>query len=158
MMAATFSDFVALLNQHRKKIWLGQSVDTSVIHVAHPEYRALPILTSVGCAMRRPTANEPKFDRDLRGRVGAFKSLMVDSGGFVLMNKEDCHWTVADVARLYRRIDADHLVALDVPPTRKDRRSDRKAKYLQTLRNLETLLDEFGDKLCRWHMGAAAPS
>jgi len=146
-MAATFSDFVALLNQHRKKIWLGQSVDTSVIHTAHAEYCTLPILTSVGCAMRRPTANEPKFDRNLRAHVGAFKSLMVDSGGFVLMNKVDCHWTVSDVAKLYRRIDADHLVALDVPPNRKDRRNRRQAKYLQTLRNLELLLGEFGDKI-----------
>src|ERR1700744_3371594 len=91
---SSFSDFAAILNQNGRTIWLGQSVDTSTLHTSYSDYSRVPILTSVGCAMRRPSANKPKFDQNLRELVGARSRLMVDSGGFVLMGKDVAHWSV----------------------------------------------------------------
>jgi tRNA-guanine family transglycosylase len=104
-------------------------------------------LTSVGCVMRRPKANAAKFDASLRKRLGATRRLMVDSGGFVLMTKNDRRWTVRAVSELYRRIDADFLVSLDVPPNGADRRDVRRRKYDRTILNLRLLLEQFGDKI-----------
>lgn len=144
---ATLSDFLSVLKRNRRTIWLGQSVDTSVIHTGYTDYVGLPILTSVGCVLRRPVANAAKFDTGLRSRIGATGQLMVDSGGFVLMSGKGCRWAAKDVAKLYRRIDADHLVSLDVPPNGRDDKGDRFKKYRQTIRNLGVLLDEFGSKV-----------
>jgi hypothetical protein len=115
-LRANFSNVLATIEAHGCTIWLGQSVDTSTIHDAYDDFGSLPILTSVGCAIRRPNAVSKKFDINLRERIGAKGQLMVDSGGFVLMTKHDTAWNVARVGRLYDRIDADHLVSLDVPP------------------------------------------
>jgi tRNA-guanine family transglycosylase len=63
------------------------------------------------------------------------------------MTRKDLRWSVENVAELYRKIDADYLVSLDVPPNGQDRKSDRRRKYERTLENLEALLPEFGDRL-----------
>lgn len=143
----SFHDFATILRQNRRTIWLGQSVDTSILHTSYEDFCSVPILTSVGCAMRRPSANVPKFDQHLRERVGAGSRLMVDSGGFVLMGQSSRRWTTASVAALYRRIDADFLVSLDVPPNGQDDKADRRRKYRRTLANLERLYDGFGDRI-----------
>jgi tRNA-guanine family transglycosylase len=142
-----FSDLSRILERDSRTIWLGQSVDTSTIHTGYREFANIPILTSVGCTMRRPKANSAKFDENLRIRVGAKKRLMVDSGGFVLMTKQDRKWNAARVAELYKRIDADHLVSLDVPPNATDHRYERRRKYDRTIRNLDQLLERFGEKI-----------
>jgi queuine/archaeosine tRNA-ribosyltransferase len=142
-----FFDFCRTLQHHGRTIWLGQSVDTSRIHTSYDTYATVPILTSVGCAMRRPTANEPKFDKNLREFLGAKSRLMVDSGGFVLMTKKDRHWTVDRVSELYKRIDADHLVSLDIPPNRLDKVAERRRKYATTLENLAVLQGRFGERI-----------
>jgi tRNA-guanine family transglycosylase len=146
-LSKAFADILSTIERHGRTIWLGQSVDTSTIHDAYEDFARLPILTSVGCAIRRPRAVSVKFDADLRSRIGAKGSLMVDSGGFILMTKEDLSWDVRHVRRLYDRIDADYLVSLDVPPTVGDSRADRVRKYDKTLRNLERLFGQFGRRV-----------
>jgi queuine/archaeosine tRNA-ribosyltransferase len=51
------------------------------------------------------------------------------------------------VAALYRKIDADFLVSLDVPPNDKDDEVDRCRKYRRTLANLERLYAGFGERI-----------
>jgi queuine/archaeosine tRNA-ribosyltransferase len=143
---ASFHDFTKVLRQNSRSIWLGQSVDTSILHASYEDFLSVPILTSVGCALRRP-ANRPKFDQHLRLRVGAGAQLMVDSGGFVLMRQPTLRWTSASVAALYRKIDADFLVSLDVPPQSRDDKVDRCHKYRKSFVNLERLYDSFGERI-----------
>lgn len=145
--AMYFNDISTTLRRNNCTIWLGQSVDTSTIHTSYKDYADIPILTSVGCVMRRPNANGAKFDASLRARIGAQNLLMVDSGGFVLMTQKDRHWTAASVATLYDRIDADHLVSLDLPPNHEDRLSDRKRKYDKSIRNFDFLFNRFGERV-----------
>jgi queuine/archaeosine tRNA-ribosyltransferase len=142
-----FSELSRVLERNGRTIWLGQSVDTSTIHTAYEDFATIPILTSVGCVMRRPKANAAKFDATLRSRLGAKERLMVDSGGFVLMTKNDRGWSAERVAELYDKIDADHLVSLDVPPSGTDRNYQRCRKYDMTIRNLDLLLERFGNKV-----------
>jgi tRNA-guanine family transglycosylase len=142
-----FDNVLSTIEAHGRTIWLGQSVDTSTIHDGYKDFGALPILTSVGCVIRRPRAVSEKFDDNLRNRIGAKNRLMVDSGGFVLMNKQNPNWNVSRVAHLYNRIDADYLVSLDVPPSIGDSRTDRARKYKKTLQNLEKLFGQFGEKV-----------
>jgi tRNA-guanine family transglycosylase len=146
-LAATFAEVLSTIEAHGRTIWLGQSVDTSTIHDAYEDFDTLPILTSVGCAIRRPRAVSEKFDGNLRSRLGAKNRLMVDSGGFVLMTKQDSRWDVGRVGSLYTRIDADHLVSLDVPPSAGDSPADRVRKYNKTFKNLEKLFNRFGERL-----------
>lgn len=97
--------------------------------------------------MRRPRAVSEKFNANLRDRIGAKGKLMVDSGGYVLMTKQDSRWNVRRVSSLYDRIDADHLVSLDVPPSAGDSKRDRVSKYEKTLRNLEKQFQQFGKRI-----------
>jgi queuine/archaeosine tRNA-ribosyltransferase len=146
-LSRPFANILSTIERQGGTIWLGQSVDTSTIHDTYEDFARLPILTSVGCAMRRPRAVSEKFDTDLRSRIGAKGSLMVDSGGFVLMTKQDSRWDVGRVGRLYDRIDADYLVSLDVPPNAGDSKADRLRKYDKTFRNLERLFRQFGRRV-----------
>ena len=146
-MIANFSDVLSTIETEGRTIWLGQSVDTSTIHDAYDDFSSLPVLTSVGCAIRRPKTISKKFDLSLRERIGAKSRLMVDSGGFVLMTNDDARWSVGSVGRLYARIDADYLVSLDVPPNVDDSPAGRLQKYNKTFRNLERLLEQFGERL-----------
>ena len=129
------------------KVWIGQSVDTSVIHKTFDEYHSLPILTSVGCAIRRPTTVKKKFDTDLRKHVGAGGDLMVDSGGFVLMKNPSAGWGVEDVSAMYERLQVNKLVSLDNPPLLSDDEDARNEKYRTTASNLEYLYKKFGDRI-----------
>ena len=143
----TFADVLSTIETHRRTIWLGQSVDTSTIHDGYRDFDRLPILTSVGCAIRRPIAVSKKLKDNLRNRIGAKDRLMVDSGGFVLMHKSNAAWNVNRVARLYEQIDADHLVSLDVPPSSSDSSTTRRRKYTKTFANLERLAGQFGERV-----------
>jgi hypothetical protein len=81
------AESLATLERHGRTIWLGQSVDTSVLHSDYPELATVPLLTSIGCAIRKPHRLLPKFHASLRQRLSAGGRLAVDSGGFVLMTK-----------------------------------------------------------------------
>lgn len=122
-------------------------MDTSRIHTEYEDFRCVPILTSLGCCIRRPKSNSLKFDAGLRRRVGAGSKLMVDSGGFVLMTKRRAAWNVTRVAELYKRLDADLLVSLDLPPRRTDSRGVRGSLYARTLANLSELVERYGRKI-----------
>jgi tRNA-guanine family transglycosylase len=147
LVSSGFARFSQILSHAGHSIWLGQSVDTSVIHTSYEDFESVPILTSLGCVMRRPNANSAKFDGNLRSRVGAGARLMVDSGGFVLMTKRNRTWNGTRVAQLYERIQADYLVSLDEPPRSTDHRPARQRKYERTLRNLEYLFKRFGPRI-----------
>lgn len=150
MSSAAHDDFASCLQtleRHGRTVWLGQSVDTSVLHSTYHDYAELPILTSVGCVIRRPVSISAKFDEKLRQRVGAGGRLRVDSGGFVLMMKPELGWDVSKVANIYERIDADSLISLDVPASTTDSIHDRKCKYETTSDNLAYLVDRLGPNI-----------
>jgi tRNA-guanine family transglycosylase len=128
-------------------MWLGQSVDTSVIHSSVPEYKSLPVLTSLGCAIRRPALLTSRFGPNLKSTVQAGGPLMLDSGGFALMKNETHDWTAQHVSDVYDRVDADIVASLDVPPGLADERRARARKLRRTLDNLAILAPRFGARL-----------
>jgi tRNA-guanine family transglycosylase len=129
-------------------VWLGQSVDTSVIPARVPEMRTWPVLTSLGDAMRRERYAHTHFNGHLRSKLGLRGPIMVDSGGFVLMTRKVTNWSAARVAEIYRRVDADVLVSLDFPVLHADTSAVRKKKLQFTIDQLKRLAGEFGpDKL-----------
>lgn len=124
-------------------IWLGQSVDSSVLAARYPSMRAWPLITSIGDAMRRERYLGSHFHAGLRDVLGVSGPVMVDSGGFVLMKQELPGWTVSRVAKIYHRLNVDVLVSLDHPPMRHETMRRRRAKRQRTLRNLEVMANEF---------------
>lgn len=128
-------------------MWLGQSVDTSVIHVSTPEFQPLPVLTSLGCAIRRPALLTSRFGPNLRSILQVRGPLMLDSGGFALMKQDNAHWTAQHVSSVYDRVDADIVASLDVPLGLADERYVRARKLKRTLDNLAILAPRFGARL-----------
>jgi tRNA-guanine family transglycosylase len=128
-------------------IWLGQSVDTSVLHVSIPEYRSLPVLTSLGCAIRRPSLLQSRFGPNLKSTLRVEGPLMLDSGGYAMMKNNAKSWTAKRVSAVYERVDADIVVALDIPPSLEDEPKVRGQKHRRTLRNLAVLAPKFGSRL-----------
>lgn len=125
-------------------VWLGQSVDTSVLTARVPEMRSWPMLTSLGDAIRRRRYINTHFNESLRTKLGVEGPLMVDSGGYVLMTQNVPGWSVRRVAEVYRRLDADVLVSLDHPALASDDTSVRARKRRLTITNLSKLAGEFG--------------
>jgi queuine/archaeosine tRNA-ribosyltransferase len=128
-------------------VWLGQSVDTSTICSDHQQLRRLPFLTSLGCAIRRPTLRESHFTERLKTKLGIAGPLMVDSGGFVLSMRPDLQWKLQSVANCISRIDADIFVSLDYPPSPGDTKEARLAKIRKSHRNYALLAQKFPHKL-----------
>ena len=127
-------------------VWLGQSVDTSAICSKYPELSGLPFLTSLGCAIRRPSLKRTHFNSQLRSKLGLHGPLMVDSGGFALMINPEARWSRRDVARQIEKLDADIFVSLDLPPTLDDDASDRRRKIKKSAENFERLHEAFPQK------------
>src|ERR1700761_5577281 len=107
-------------------IWLGQSVDTSSLCASHAELKRLPFLTSLGCAIRRPSLRHTHFNENLREKLGITGPLMIDSGGFALLMNPQAKWSVRSVGELIAKIEAQVFVALDFPPHPKDTADVRK--------------------------------
>jgi queuine/archaeosine tRNA-ribosyltransferase len=128
-------------------VWLGQSVDTSSICSKYPELNQVPFLTSLGCAIRKPSLKESHFHSNLRSKLGIKGPLMVDSGGFALMMNPHSRWNVGDVSALIQRIDAEIFVSLDHPPGRQDTKELRRNKIARSSRNFRTLSDRFPSKI-----------
>jgi tRNA-guanine family transglycosylase len=128
-------------------MWIGQSVDTSILHVTVPEFRDLPVLTSLGCAIRRPSLLARRFGPNLKATLNVSGPLMLDSGGFSMMKNKASNWSAEDVSAVYHRVDADIVVSLDIPPGLNDRRSARAVKLDRTLNNLAILAPRFGPRL-----------
>src|SRR5450759_3192058 len=97
-MLETTSRLFGLSNRFSKfsspTVWLGQSADTSCICSTHPELNQKPFLTSLGCALRRPSLRESHFNAQLKTKLGVSGPLMVDSGGFALLMNPTARWPV----------------------------------------------------------------
>jgi queuine/archaeosine tRNA-ribosyltransferase len=127
-------------------IWLGQSVDTSSICAAHCQLNRMPFLTSLGCAIRKPSLKHTHFTRDLKAKLGITGPLMVDSGGFALMRNPRAKWTIRDVSKFVSNIDAEVFVSLDHPPGKRDTASERRWKIELSTRNFKLLSERFPNK------------
>lgn len=127
-------------------VWLGQSADTSSLCAGHAELRGLPFLTSLGCAIRRPSLGQTHFNENLRRALGLSGPLMLDSGGFALSRKPDKKWTTRKVGGFIQKIDADIFVTLDFPPRLRDSKAERSAKILASLKTFKTLHKRFPEK------------
>ncbi len=127
-------------------VWLGQSVDTSSICSRHQELSHLPFLTSLGCAIRRPSLKKTHFTSNLKEKLGVSGPLMVDSGGFALMTNPRSKWSTRDVSRYVRKIEAEIFVSLDYPPSLRDSRAERKQKIVLSARNFQILSGRFPSK------------
>jgi len=135
------------MKNNRPIIWLGQSVDTSSICSVHAELSKLPFLTSLGCAIRKPSLKHTHFTADLKSKLGITGPLMIDSGGFALMMNPSSKWSVRDVSSLMERIEADIFVSLDHPPSKRDTASVRNDKISRSSRNFRILSERFASKI-----------
>jgi queuine/archaeosine tRNA-ribosyltransferase len=128
-------------------IWLGQSVDTSSICSGHAELSSAPFLTSLGCAIRRPSLKYTHLNAQLKEKLGISGPLMVDSGGFHLMMNPKSEWNVGDVSKFMRSINAEIFVSLDYPPSKRDSVDDRKRKIELSATNFKILTERFPNKI-----------
>jgi queuine/archaeosine tRNA-ribosyltransferase len=128
-------------------IWLGQSVNTSSICADHPELNHTPFLTSLGCAILRPSLKRTHLNFGLKVKLGISGPLMVDSGGFALMRNPSSKWSIRDVSDLVGAIDAEIFVSLDYPPHMRDTRQDRRRKIIRSAGNFKKLSDLFPTKI-----------
>lgn len=128
------------------RIWLGQSVDTSSICARHPELRKASFLTSLGCSIRRPNLRVTHFNSELREKLGISGPLMINSGGFALMNCPNTNWTVRNVGDLIEKIEADVFVSLDLPPHVQDDNTIRRRKIRASSKNFGLLTERFPGK------------
>lgn len=129
------------------KVWLGQSVDTSSICSGYEELNSLPFLTSLGCAIRRPSLRRTHLNADLRTKLGLNGPLMVDSGGFALSINPAASWSLRHVSEAIEEIRADIFVTLDIPPHRTDAARDRMRKIRKSVSNYERLSERFPEKV-----------
>jgi queuine/archaeosine tRNA-ribosyltransferase len=131
----------------RPMVWLGQSTDTSSLCSAYAELKGAPFLTSLGCAIRRPSLERTHFNGQLRAMLGVRGPIMLDSGGFALSRNHAPEWTVRRVGNFIEKVDADIFVTLDHPPRLRDTASDRRSKIGRSMRNYRSLSDRFPDKV-----------
>lgn len=96
-------------------------------------------MASLGDAIHRPRLVERVFSADLRGHLAVQGPIMLDSGGFTTMIKNE-GLRVSEVARIYEKAHADFFISLDVPATSNDRKRTRSRKYEETRTNLVQLL------------------
>jgi hypothetical protein len=125
--------------QDRPIVWLGQSVDTSSLCSSYPELQDGNFLTSLGCAIRRPSLLKTHFNGSLRRKLGVTGPLMLDSGGFALLNNPHARWTASTVATLIEAVSADVYVSLDFPPVASDTTDDRRSKIARSFQNYRSL-------------------
>ena len=127
-------------------VWLGQSVDTSSICSPYVELRNRCFLTSLGCAIRRPSLLKTHFNTSLRTKLSLYGPLMIDSGGFALSVNPEAKWTIGTVADCIADIDAEVFVSLDYPPAVRDSVPVRRSKIVASARNFEIPAERFPHK------------
>ncbi len=128
-------------------MWVGQSVDTSVLTSGSPALRNLPMMVSTGCAIRRPSLLRTKFSRPLCQTLSVSGPIMADSGGFVLMKNPTAKWSISTLNLVYKATKPDLVVSLDIPPIEADSSITRRNKRRRTYRNLDQMLPEYGKRL-----------
>jgi queuine/archaeosine tRNA-ribosyltransferase len=141
------SKLVKIGSARRPRIWLGQSVNTSSICAHHPDLRRASFLTSLGCAIKRPMLRQTHLNSMLREKLGVSGPIMVDSGGFALLNNPNSGWTVRKVGDLIEKINAEIFVSLDLPPSKEDDQAMRKQKIRKSAANYGILADRFPRKI-----------
>ncbi len=129
------------------RIWLGQSVDTSSICSNYEELSSLSFLTSLGCAIRRPSLRKTHLNINLRAKLGLTGPLMIDSGGFALSINPSARWSLRHVSDAISEIQADIFVTLDLPPHKTDNSRDRLRKIMKSVDNYERLSERFPEKI-----------
>jgi queuine/archaeosine tRNA-ribosyltransferase len=134
-------------NHFEPTAWLGQSMDASSICAAYPELNQRPFITSLGCAIRRPSLKRTHLNSQLRHKLGLNGPLMVDSGGFALMANPGAKWTVKDVARAIAAVEAEIFVSLDYPPTKNDSHRERRLKIARSNERFGVLSAEYPHKV-----------
>ena len=127
--------------------WLGQSMDSSSICATYPELNQMPFITSLGCAIRRPSLLRTHLNCHLRSKLGLNGPLMVDSGGFALMTNPHAKWTIGDVARAIGQIDAEIFVSLDFPPSKSDSAQERRRKIVRSHEKFGILTAKYPQKI-----------
>jgi tRNA-guanine family transglycosylase len=128
-------------------VWLGQSADTSSICSQYSDLTSAPFLTSLGCAIRKPSLKITHFNERLKTKLGIAGPLMVDSGGFALSLAPHSNWTWRQVAQQIAKIDADIFVSLDHPPNVSDTMRERTKKIVASMENFARLSEEFRNKI-----------
>ena len=113
----------------------------------YEELNSLPFLTSLGCAIRRPSLRRTHLNADLRIKLGLTGPLMIDSGGFALSMDPSAPWSIRHVGNAIGEIQADIFVTLDLPPHRSDTARDRMRKIRKSVKNYELLSERFPEKI-----------
>src|SRR5437762_9376427 len=117
-------------------VWLGQNLRNRVLLSEHKDLNQAPILVSLGDAYLRPTFFDRYFGEHLRETLGMYGPIMVDSGGFTLLSRRSIRIDLQKIERVYTRIAADIVVALDYPPSPKDSPAARRKLRIKTAANL----------------------
>lgn len=72
--------------------------------------------------------------------------LMIDSGGYYFIKNPNCAIDVTHLAEIYRKIDAEMLVSLDIPPHPKLEKEAMTERWEQTKKNAFELSEKFREK------------
>lgn len=134
-MTATRSEPRPTRERH---VWLGQSARTTVVTRAYPELASARWMASLGDAIHRPRMLETVFGPNLKDRLAICGPLMLDSGGFTMMMRNE-QLSLDVVARAFGQVNAEVVVSLDYPPLGSDSVDERRAKYSRTFDNFVQL-------------------
>ncbi len=122
-------------------IWLGHNLRNKVLLRSDQHLSGSPVLVSFGDAIQRESYKERFFTEGLLDTLGVAGPVMVDSGGFALLNRPQLHCDVGELKRVYDRVPADIVVSLDHPPSTNADKAERSALRRKTQRNYRRLQD-----------------
>jgi tRNA-guanine family transglycosylase len=125
-------------------VWLGQSVRTTVVTRRYPSLSRECWMVSLGDAVHRPRLAETVFRSNIRERIAVQGPIMLDSGGFTMMMKQES-LPIEKIVEIYQQTEAELCITLDLPPTDGDSPRVRSRKYKATFENLAHLIDRVGD-------------
>lgn len=120
-------------------IWLGQNLRNRVLFASDAELSGAPVLISFGDAIQRSSYKQRFFNKRLRETLGITGPIMVDSGGFALLDRPHLTCALADLRAIYDEVPADIVVSLDHPPTTHANKEQRARLRKRTLRNYQHL-------------------
>jgi queuine/archaeosine tRNA-ribosyltransferase len=106
----------------------------------------VPLMISILDIKSRPYLQRAVSGAGLKAYLGVQGPVMIDSGGFTLMARDQVANEVDQLIALYGRIDADMFASLDLPPVRGDDARCRASKWRTTLRHLDRMLANLGER------------
>jgi 7-cyano-7-deazaguanine tRNA-ribosyltransferase len=112
-----------------------------------PEYGLsdVPLMVSVADIVARPYLQRAIAKDGLKSHLGITGRVLVDSGGFSFMMKDNRTITAKKLVSLYKQLGADVFAALDLPPGPDDDAAVRARKWRKSVRNLNQMLEGLGD-------------